>query len=198
MEQVVAQLRTNLCNMTVLSDTDLEALANMDPDSVSDLGHREFVTHIKEIAGRSGGVFLPDGEQPDDDVGRLWFGWNNSSRLCMRLICCLFVALSRLVDCLVSSIISCIYKKTYIYIMHGLILCMFSEKPQKSCPSLCLKISLDNRVLQTVKRLANVVDNACGMFLRITFVLGTPKANAFAMFMRAQIAARKRNGRQSH
>lgn len=58
MEQVVAQLRTNLCNMTVLSDTDLEALANMDPDSVSDLGHREFVTHIKEIAGRSGGVFL--------------------------------------------------------------------------------------------------------------------------------------------
>lgn len=58
MDKLVTQLRSNLCNVTVLSDTDLEVLANMDPDSVSDLGGKEFVTQLKEIAGRLGGVCI--------------------------------------------------------------------------------------------------------------------------------------------
>lgn len=49
---MVRQLKTNLCNVSILSDPDLELLSNMDPNSVADITGKEFVEQLKEASGR--------------------------------------------------------------------------------------------------------------------------------------------------
>ncbi len=58
LKKLVGTLKTNLCNVSVLGEADLELLANMDPHSVSDLldlpnsTGKNFVEHLKEASGR--------------------------------------------------------------------------------------------------------------------------------------------------
>lgn len=48
-------MKTNLCNVSVLSEPDLELLSNMDPNSVADITGKDFIEQLKEASGRLGG-----------------------------------------------------------------------------------------------------------------------------------------------
>lgn len=52
LKQLVGQMKTNLCNISILSEPDLELLSNMDPNSVADITGRDFVEQLKETSGR--------------------------------------------------------------------------------------------------------------------------------------------------
>jgi DNA fragmentation factor, 45 kD, alpha subunit len=52
LKKLVGQMKTNLCNISILSEPDLELLSNMDPNSVADITGREFVDQLKETSGR--------------------------------------------------------------------------------------------------------------------------------------------------
>lgn len=52
LKKLVAQMKTNLCNVSVLSEPDLELLSNMDPNSVADITGRDFIEQLKEASGR--------------------------------------------------------------------------------------------------------------------------------------------------
>lgn len=55
LKKLVAQMKTNLCNVSVLSEPDLELLSNMDPNSVADITGKDFIEQLKEASGRLGG-----------------------------------------------------------------------------------------------------------------------------------------------
>ena len=52
LKKLVGQMKTNLCNISILSEPDLELLSNMDPNSVADITGRDFVDQLKETSGR--------------------------------------------------------------------------------------------------------------------------------------------------
>lgn len=52
LKKLVGKMKTNLCNISILSEPDLELLANMDSDSVADITGRDFVEQLKETSGR--------------------------------------------------------------------------------------------------------------------------------------------------
>jgi DNA fragmentation factor, 45 kD, alpha subunit len=52
LKKLVGQMKTNMCNISILSEPDLELLSNMDPNSVADITGREFVESLKETSGR--------------------------------------------------------------------------------------------------------------------------------------------------
>lgn len=60
LKKIVGQLKNNLCNVSVLSDPDLEMLSNMDPNSLADITGKDFMEQLKEVSGRS------------DRMGRRW------------------------------------------------------------------------------------------------------------------------------
>lgn len=60
LKKLVAQMKSNLCNVSVLSEPDLELLSNMDPNSVADITGRDFIEQLKEASGRLGGQETPD------------------------------------------------------------------------------------------------------------------------------------------
>lgn len=59
LKKIVGQLKNNVCNVSVLSDPDLEMLSNMDPNSFTDITGKDFIEQLKEVSGRLGG------ERPD-------------------------------------------------------------------------------------------------------------------------------------
>lgn len=56
LKKLVGQLKNNLCNVSVLSDPDLELLTNMDPNSyidiTGDITGKDFIEQLKEASGR--------------------------------------------------------------------------------------------------------------------------------------------------
>lgn len=52
LKKLVGQMKTNLCNISILSEPDLELLSNMDPNHVADITGRDFVEQLKETSGR--------------------------------------------------------------------------------------------------------------------------------------------------
>lgn len=52
LKKLVGQMKTNMCNISILSEPDLELLSNMDPNSVADITGREFVETLRETSGR--------------------------------------------------------------------------------------------------------------------------------------------------
>lgn len=50
LKKLVAQMKSNLCNVSVLSEPDLELLSNMDPNSVADITGRDFIEQLKEAS----------------------------------------------------------------------------------------------------------------------------------------------------
>lgn len=52
LKKLVGQMKTNLCNISILSEPDLELLSNMDPNSVADITGRDFMEQLKETSGR--------------------------------------------------------------------------------------------------------------------------------------------------
>lgn len=55
LKKIVGQLRNNICNVSVLSDPDLEMLSNMDPTNMADITGIDFIEQLKEVSGRLGG-----------------------------------------------------------------------------------------------------------------------------------------------
>ncbi|XP_011189994.2 DNA fragmentation factor subunit alpha [Zeugodacus cucurbitae] len=47
-KQLVGQLQNNLCNVSVLSDPDLDSLSNMDPNSLVDITGKDFMEQLKD------------------------------------------------------------------------------------------------------------------------------------------------------
>lgn len=54
LKKIVSQLKNNLCNVSVLSEPDLEMITNMDPNSVADITGKDFIEQLKEVSGRLG------------------------------------------------------------------------------------------------------------------------------------------------
>lgn len=54
LKKLVGQLKNNLCNVSVLSEPDLELLSNMDPNSLADITGKDFIEQLKEASGRLG------------------------------------------------------------------------------------------------------------------------------------------------
>lgn len=52
LKKLISLLKTNLCNMSILSEPDLELLSNLDPNSVSDVITKDYVEQLKEASGR--------------------------------------------------------------------------------------------------------------------------------------------------
>jgi len=52
LKKLVGKMKTNLCNISILSEPDLELLTNMDPNSVADITGRDFVEQLKDVSGR--------------------------------------------------------------------------------------------------------------------------------------------------
>lgn len=52
LKKIVGQLKNNLCNVSVLSEPDLELLSNMDPNSLADITGKDFMEQLKEASGR--------------------------------------------------------------------------------------------------------------------------------------------------
>lgn len=52
LKKLVGKMKTNLCNISILSEPDLELLSNMDPNNVADITGLEFVETLKETSGR--------------------------------------------------------------------------------------------------------------------------------------------------
>lgn len=61
LKSLVGRLKNNMCNISILSDPDLELLANMDPNMVADVTGKDFVEQLKEASGRSAGRLTSDG-----------------------------------------------------------------------------------------------------------------------------------------
>uniref|UniRef100_A0A1I8PYT9 CIDE-N domain-containing protein n=1 Tax=Stomoxys calcitrans TaxID=35570 RepID=A0A1I8PYT9_STOCA len=47
-KQLVGQLQNNLCNVSVMSDPDLDSLSNMDPNSLVDITGKDFMEQLKD------------------------------------------------------------------------------------------------------------------------------------------------------
>jgi hypothetical protein len=52
LKKLVGQMKSNLCNISILSDNDLELLSNFDSNEVADITGRDFVEQLKETSGR--------------------------------------------------------------------------------------------------------------------------------------------------
>jgi DNA fragmentation factor, 45 kD, alpha subunit len=52
LKNLVGQLKTNMCNISLMSENDLEVLSNMDPNSVADITGKDFIEQLKEASGR--------------------------------------------------------------------------------------------------------------------------------------------------
>ncbi|XP_052873316.1 DNA fragmentation factor subunit alpha [Anopheles cruzii] len=52
LKKLVSHMKTNVCNVSVLSEPDLELLSNMDPNSFADITGKDFVEQLKEASGR--------------------------------------------------------------------------------------------------------------------------------------------------
>jgi hypothetical protein len=52
LKKLISLLKTNLCNVSILSEPDLELLSNLDPNSVSDVITKDYVEQLKEASGR--------------------------------------------------------------------------------------------------------------------------------------------------
>lgn len=52
LKKLISLLKTNLCNMSILSEPDLELLSNLDPNSVADVITKDYVEQLKEASGR--------------------------------------------------------------------------------------------------------------------------------------------------
>ena len=64
LKKIVGQLKSNLYNVSVLSEPDLEMITNMDPNSVADITGKDFIEQLKEVSGRLG-------ERPDHGLSPL-------------------------------------------------------------------------------------------------------------------------------
>lgn len=47
-KKLVGQLQSNLCNVSVMSDPDLDSLSNMDPNSLVDITGKDFMEQLKD------------------------------------------------------------------------------------------------------------------------------------------------------
>lgn len=52
LKKLLSLLKTNLCNVSVLSEADLELLSNLDPNSVSDVITKDYVKQLKAASSR--------------------------------------------------------------------------------------------------------------------------------------------------
>jgi DNA fragmentation factor, 45 kD, alpha subunit len=52
LKKLIGLLKTNLCNVQILSEPDLELLSNLDPNSVADVITKDYVQQLKEMSGR--------------------------------------------------------------------------------------------------------------------------------------------------
>lgn len=52
LKKLISLLKTNLCNVSILSEPDLELLSNLDPNSVADVITKDYVEQLKEASGR--------------------------------------------------------------------------------------------------------------------------------------------------
>jgi DNA fragmentation factor, 45 kD, alpha subunit len=53
LKNLVGQLKSNMCNISLMQDQDLEILANMDPNSVAEFDITgNFIEQLKEASGR--------------------------------------------------------------------------------------------------------------------------------------------------
>ena len=52
LKKLITLLKTNLCNVSILSEPDLELLSNLDPTSVSDVLTKEYVEQLKVASSR--------------------------------------------------------------------------------------------------------------------------------------------------
>lgn len=56
LKKIVNELRSNLHNVSVLSEPDLDMITNMDPNSFTDIVGKEFIIdQLKDVSGRLGG-----------------------------------------------------------------------------------------------------------------------------------------------
>lgn len=52
LKKLLSLLKTNLCNVSVLSESDLELLSNLDPNSVADVITKDYVKQLKAASSR--------------------------------------------------------------------------------------------------------------------------------------------------
>lgn len=52
LKKLISLLKTNLLNVSILSEPDLELLSNLDPNAVSDVITKDYVEQIKGASGR--------------------------------------------------------------------------------------------------------------------------------------------------
>jgi DNA fragmentation factor, 45 kD, alpha subunit len=54
LKKLISLLKTNLCNVSILSEPDLELLSNLDSNSVADVISisKDYVEQLKEASGR--------------------------------------------------------------------------------------------------------------------------------------------------
>jgi DNA fragmentation factor alpha subunit len=52
LKKLIALMRNNKCNMSILSEPDLELLAALEPNSFADVIGKDFVEHLKEASSR--------------------------------------------------------------------------------------------------------------------------------------------------
>lgn len=52
LKKLISLLNNNKCNMSILSEADLELLSNLEPSTVADVINKEFVEHLKQASSR--------------------------------------------------------------------------------------------------------------------------------------------------
>lgn len=52
LKKLIGLLNNNKCNMSILSEPDLELLSNLEPSTVADVINKEFVEHLKQASSR--------------------------------------------------------------------------------------------------------------------------------------------------
>ncbi|KAL7019900.1 hypothetical protein ACKWTF_011294 [Chironomus riparius] len=52
LKKLISLLSNNKCNMSILSEPDLELLSNLQPDSFADVIGKDFIEHLKEASSR--------------------------------------------------------------------------------------------------------------------------------------------------
>ncbi|KAG5673488.1 hypothetical protein PVAND_003532 [Polypedilum vanderplanki] len=52
LKKLISLLSNNKCNMSILSEPDLELLSNLEPNSFADIIGKEFVEHLKQASSR--------------------------------------------------------------------------------------------------------------------------------------------------
>lgn len=52
LKKLISLLKTNLCNVSILSDPDLQLLSTLDANSVADVITKDYVEQLKEASGR--------------------------------------------------------------------------------------------------------------------------------------------------